>query len=53
MGDFEDIPGLGDGAIFGGGMVTAIKNGSMLQLFALNMDKQKAIDLARLALARL
>jgi hypothetical protein len=53
FGDVEEIPGLGDGAIFGAGMVTAIKNGSMLQLAGLGLDKQKAIDLAKLALARL
>ena len=45
--------GAGVGAIFAAGMVFAIKNGSMLQLAAFNMDKQKTIDLAKLALARL
>ncbi len=34
-------------------MVTAIKNGSLLQLAAFGLDQQKAIDLAKLALARL
>jgi hypothetical protein len=53
FGDVEDIPGLGDGAIFAAGMVTAIKNGSMLQLAGFGLDKQKTIDLAKLALARL
>ena len=51
--DYAEVPGLGDGAIFAAGMVTPIKNGSMRQLAAFNLDKQKAIDLARLALARL
>lgn len=53
FGDVEEIPGLGDGAIFAAGMVTAIKNGSLLQLAAFGLDKEKAIDLAKLALARL
>lgn len=53
FGDVEDVPGLGDAAIYGAGMVTAIKNGSMLQVAGLGLDKQEAIDLAKLALARL
>jgi hypothetical protein len=53
FGDVEDIPGLGDGAVFAAGMVVAIKNGSMLQLTGFGLDKQKTIDLAKLALARL
>ena len=53
FGDVEDIPGLGDGAVFAAGMVVAIKNGSMLQLAGFGLDKQKTIDLAKLALARL
>ena len=53
LGDVEEIPGLGDGAIYGAGMVTAIKNGSMLQLAPFGPDKEKAIELAKLALARL
>ncbi len=53
LGDVEEIPGLGDGAIFGAGMVTAIKNGSMLQVAGFGIDKEKSIELAKLALARL
>jgi hypothetical protein len=51
--DYADIEGLGDGALYAAGMVTAIKNGSMLQVAAFGLPKEKAIDLARLALARL
>ena len=53
FGDVTDIPGLGDDAFYGSGTLFAIKNGSMLQLFGLNMDKETATELAKLALARL
>jgi hypothetical protein len=36
-----------------GGMLFAIKDGSMLQVAGLNLDKEKAIVLAKLALAHL
>ena len=50
--DFAEVPGLGDGAIYAAGMIFAIKNGSMLQVAALGLDKEKAIALAKAALAR-
>jgi hypothetical protein len=53
FGEVKDIPGLGDDAFYGSGTVLAVKNGSMLQLFTLNMDQEKATELAKLALARL
>ena len=53
FGDVTDIPGLGDDAFYGSGTLLAVKNGSMLQLFALNMDKETATELAKLAMARL
>jgi hypothetical protein len=51
--DYAEIPGLGDSALYAAGMVTAIKDGSMLQVAAFNLDKDKAIELAKLAMARL
>ena len=53
FGDVTDIPGLGDDAFYGSGTLLAIKNGSMLQLFGLNLDKETATALAKLAVARL
>ena len=51
--DYAETPGLGEDAFYGAGMLFAIKNGSMLQVAGLNMDKEQAIELAKLALARL
>jgi hypothetical protein len=51
--DYAEVPGLGEDAFFGAGMLFAIKNGSMLQVAGLNLDKEKATELAKLALARL
>ena len=51
--DYADIQGLGDDALYAAGMVTAIKNGSLLQVAAFGLPKEKATDLAKLALARL
>jgi len=51
--DYADVPGLGDDALYAAGMVTAVKNGSLLQVAGLGLDKEKAIALAKLALARL
>jgi hypothetical protein len=51
--DYADVPGLGDDAFFGAGMLFAVKNGSMLQVAGLSMDKAKATELAKLALARM
>jgi hypothetical protein len=51
--DYAEIPGLGEDAFYGAGMLFAIKNGSMLQVAGLNMDKEKSMELAKLALARL
>ena len=51
--DYADIPGLGEDAFYGAGMLFAIKNGLMLQVAGLNLDKEKANELARLAMARL
>ncbi len=42
--------GLGEDAFYAG-MLFAIKNGSMLEVAGLNVDKEKAIVLAVLALA--
>jgi hypothetical protein len=51
--DYAEIPGLGEDAFYGAGMLFAIKNGSMLQVAGLNLDKAKATELAKLALARM
>lgn len=51
--DYADILGLGEGAFYGAGMLFAIMYGSMLQVAVLNLDKKKANELAKLAMARL
>lgn len=51
--DYADIPGLGDDALYGAGMVTAMKDGSMLQVAGLGLSKEQAIELAKVAIARL
>lgn len=47
FGKIEDVAGLGDGGFYVAGFVVAIKNGSMLELTALNMPKDQAIALAK------
>jgi hypothetical protein len=51
--DYADIPGMGDGALYGAGMAFVIKNGSMLQVAGFGLSKEQTIDLAKAALARL
>lgn len=53
MDGFADIVGLGDDAVYAGGMVVATKGGSMLQLAGIGLTKDQAIELAKLAMARL
>jgi hypothetical protein len=52
FGDVEDLS-IGDGAIYVGGFVVAIKGGSMMELTAIGMDKAKAIEIAKLVVAKL
>ena len=51
--DFAEVPGLGDGAVYAADMLFTIKDGSMLQVAGLGLDKEKSIALAKAALARL
>lgn len=53
FGDYVEIEGLGDVALYAASMATAIKDGLILQVAAFNMDKDRAIELAKLAMARL
>ncbi|HYO44955.1 MAG TPA: hypothetical protein VES19_17285 [Candidatus Limnocylindrales bacterium] len=53
MDGFADIPGLGDDAVYAGGMVVAVKGGSMLQIAGIGLTKDQAIELAKLAIGRL
>jgi len=53
FGNVEDISGVGDGAIYGSGFLTAIKGGSMIEIFALTPKKDQLVAIAKLVLAKL
>lgn len=52
FGKVEDVA-LGDGAVWSGGFVLAIKGDSMMQLYGLNLDKATAVALAKLIVDKL